>query len=360
MEWSTDNKYNEFNSYKGLTYYREYQAIVDWMEQKGQLLPPIECSLDPITLCNLNCYYCNSQRYLDDYRRMSREHMLRLIDFLAIWGVKGICFGGGGESLLNEDTWNLPSYVANRRIEPCIITNGTVMNDVILENMERCKWVAFSVDAATPTTFKRIKGVDMFGKVIENMKQVQGMTLRQAQDKTRLAYRFLLTTDNSFEIYAACQLAREIGCDTFHVRPVDLGRKDYKGDRKLLLDIDSVNQQYELCHKLETGTFKVQTVTHKFDENFLVKHNFTRCLASPICLQACTDGNCYVCPDHRMENRFKLGSQRNIKEWWGSDNHRELIKSIQPAQECSRCNWSEYNRQIEQVVMVDKMNRNFP
>ncbi len=352
VEWSNDNKYNEFNSYKGLTYYKEYQAIVNWMNGEGELLPAIESSFDPITLCNLKCYYCNSYRYMDDYQKMSRGHMVKMIDFMADWGVKGLCFGGGGESLLNKDMWDLSSYMSAKGIQPAIITNGTVVNNVILENMRSCKWVAVSVDAATPETFLKIKGVDLFDKVISNMRQMVG--------KTRLAYRVLLTTENSHEVYKACLLAKDIGVDTFHVRPVDLGRWDYTGNKTLTVNVEDIKEQFEKCHELETPTFKVQTLTHKFGDNFEVKHNFTKCLATPICITMCTDGNCYLCPDHRVEERFKLGSQDNISEWWGGDAHRELVKSIDPDKECSRCTWSEYNRQIENVVEIDKMNRNFP
>lgn len=352
MEWSEDNKYNEFSSMKGLTYYREYQAIVNWMAGKGKPLPAIECSCDPITLCNLKCYYCNSQRYIEDYQKMSLGHMKKMIDFLANWGTKGICFGGGGESLLNKDTWYLPSYAAQRGLQPCIITNGTVMNESIVENVASCKWMAFSVDAATPETFQYIKGVDLFNIVIGN--------IRNVVRKTRVAYRFLLTSDNAHEILDACVLAKQIGCDTFHVRPVDLHRSDYKGGRELVLNLESILSQYQKCHELETANFKVQTVMHKFNSDFTPKHHFKKCLASPICLQACTDGYCYVCPDHRMEDRFKLGSQESIQDWWGSDEHRSIIQSIVPDRECSRCTWSEYQKQITEVVSKDQMNRNFP
>ncbi|KKK62586.1 hypothetical protein LCGC14_3002840, partial [marine sediment metagenome] len=113
------------------------------------------------------------------------------------------------------------------------------------------------------------------------------------------------------------------------------------------------------CHEEETDDFHVYTVIHKYDENFHVKHDFKKCLASPLVIQCCTDGNCYVCVDHRMEERFKLGSQKDIKQWWGGDKHKELVQSIDPLTECSRCTWSEYNKQTE-VIENDSMCLAFP
>ena len=369
MEWVKDNRYNGFNSYKGLTYYSEYRSIVDWMSGKNarHTLPPIECSFDPIAECNLQCYYCNSQRYLIDNpdevkeKVMSRRHMVKVIDFLARWGVRGICFGGGGESLLNKDSRDLVGYSAWLGMHSAIITNGTLMNETILKSLLQCNWVSFSVDAGTPKTFKRIKGVDLFQKVITNIKKlVDARDGQQHPFLNRIAYRVLLVPENVDDVLTACKLAKELGVDQFHVRPADLRRKDNKKARNLDVDYEYVNAIFNECLELETEDFKVQTVKHKFSYDFEVEHHFKRCLASPICLQACTDGNCYVCPDHRLEERFKLGSQKDILDWWGSKEHRELLTSIDPATECSRCTWSEYNRQIEEVVIENRMEISFP
>ncbi|KKK79959.1 hypothetical protein LCGC14_2828260, partial [marine sediment metagenome] len=83
------------------------------------------------------------------------------------------------------------------------------------------------------------------------------------------------------------------------------------------------------------------------------KHDFTKCWASPLVTQICTDKKSYVCVDHRMEPRFEV-------KGWGSDEHRQLLEGIDPATECSRCTWSSYNKQIEEVVLKDSMHVNFP
>ena len=116
MEWKS--KYNSFNSYKGLTWFTShYLPIAKWFKGEGELPPPIELSLDPGHLCNFGCPHCNAQRYLvinpeevpEDKRLMTREHLRKLIDFMAEWGVRGVCMGGGGEPLMNKAVWDLPS-----------------------------------------------------------------------------------------------------------------------------------------------------------------------------------------------------------------------------------------------------------
>src|SRR3990167_4821690 len=119
MEWS--DQYNEFNSMKGLSYFENYQKILAWMDGKGALPPPIECNLDPFAGCNINCYFCITQRYLrttpeevGPMRKLPAEYMLRLVDFLANWGVKGICISGGGEPTLASGLWNV-AYRATQK-----------------------------------------------------------------------------------------------------------------------------------------------------------------------------------------------------------------------------------------------------
>ena len=154
-----------------------------------------------------------------------------------------------------------------------------------------------------------------------------------------------------------------MGVQDFHVRPVDFERNDIEGHGKLELDRSTILEEFERCHEEETEDFHVYTVTHKFNPNFHVKHDFAKCLATPLVLPILQDGNAYLCVDRKMERPFRLGScypkPESILTWWGSDYHRDIIKSVDIGL-CSRCTWSEYNCQMEEVVLKDKMCLSFP
>ena len=364
MEWRNENKYNSFNSYKGLTYYEHYKKIVAWMEGKGDLSAPVECSLDPVMQCNHNCYYCNSQTYLHNNLAkippLNWGEMNVLINFLAGWGVKGLCFGGGGESTLNSEVPTMINLAHVKGMETALVTNGSMLFDGDLRvSLMTSRWVGISLDAGDAETFKKIRGVDKFNEIIVGISRLVEMK-RKEKSKVDIGIKVLLLPENCNKLYDICLLAKSLGVDDFHIRPVDLERKDFKTLQKFDFDIPLVHGQFARCHELETDTFHVYTVMHKYDENFHVKHDFNKCLASPLVIQVCTDRQCYVCVDHRMEGRFRLGSMDNINEWWGSDRHKELVKNIDPHKECSRCTWSEYNRQMEEVVQNDRMCLAFP
>lgn len=366
-EWSDKNKYNSFNSNKGLIWFNtNYVPIAKWFEEEGELPPPIELSLDPAHLCNFECGHCNAQRYLvlnpdevkEDKKIMTKEHLKSLIDFTGDWGVRGVCIGGGGEPLMNKNIWDLPSYIAKKGMKSSFATNGSLINEKIAEQMMYSRWVGVSIDSGTKETFKKVHGIDLFDRIIDNLRLLV-KTKRRTGSNVDIAYKFLIRPDNWQDLFEACRLAKNIGVRDFHARPVDLERKDFVSAMKLNYNIEEIQEQFHECHQMEEGDeFRVFTIMHKYDPEFRVKHTFKNCVSSSLMLQACSDGNAYVCADHRIENRFKLASHypdvEQIRKFWGSDKHRELLKSINVDKECGRCTYGEFARQIEELAMGSK------
>jgi len=360
IEWSGKSKYNPFNSFKGLAYYDHYRAIVGWLNGNDYLPPPIEVNLDPVMGCNLNCYFCITQRYMKGvkHKQLPLDYMLELVDFLVDWGVKGLCISGGGEPTLHKGLGDLIAY-ASWKMDVAVVTNATNLIEELLD----CRWVALSVDAATRDTYKAIKGKDMFNKVCDNIGELARFR-KETGSETDLCFKFLIIPENQGEIYDACVLAKELGVRDFHTRPVDFERKDIEGAKPLEMDIQAIHKQFNKCHAEETDDFRVFTVMHKFDSQFHVKYDYKSCLAPPLILPILTDGNAYICVEHKMEKKYRLGScypePDEILGWWGSDEHRQMIKSVIPKRDCSRCIYSEYNKQIEEVVVKDGMCLAFP
>jgi len=364
-EWSDRSKYNSFNSFKGLTYFESYYIpIVKWWNGQSNTLPaPIELSLDPAHLCNFQCGHCNAQRYLvnhpdevpDDRKIMTQEHLKNLIDFVADWGVRGVCIGGGGEPLMNKNVWTLPQYIYEKGLKSSFATNGSLVNDIIANQMMYCRWVGVSVDAGTKEVFKEVHGIDNFDRVINNLRTLVAKK-QETNSSVDLSYKFLIRPDNWKDLYEACRIAKDIGVRDFHARPVDLERKDFESAMQLNYDLDAIQELFVKCHELEDGEkFRVFTVMHKYSPDFRVMHTFTNCVSSPLMLQACSDGNAYVCADHRIEPRFRLCSHypnpEEVRKFWGSEKHRKLLKSICVNKECGRCTYGEYARQIEELAL---------
>jgi len=351
-EWSKQNEFNSFNSWKGLLYADWYKAVM-----RRNFLPPVEASLDPIHQCNLLCEHCNAHGYLTDKnlkeRRMPDDHLMKLVKFLGRWGVKAICFGGGGEPTLHSKLADAIQLTTKLGMEASVATNGTLFNEKLLNALILCRWVGISIDAATPQTYQKGRNEDLFDTAVNNMSSLV-KKVKKTKSKCDVAYKFLIFDYNQHEMYDACKLAKKIGVRDFHARPADFLHQGMgKKRKKLNYDIDLILEQFEKCHRLESDNFRVFTVMHKFDERLRPRRDFSQCYAAPLCIQLCADGNIYFCPDTRHQKELLLGSHypdpENILKIWGGEKHRRLVFGETPALCHSRCTFAPYNRQCENL-----------
>ena len=315
---------------------------------------------------------CNASRYLEDDQkervRIPDDVFPNLISFLANWGTKAICFGGGGEPTLHTSLGEMLKLSKGMGMENSIATNGINFDDELIKTaVETCRWIGVSVDAAYRGTYLKGRGVDKFYDTINTIKKLS----KYAADhklNCDVAYKFLLFEYNQHEVYDACQLAKAMGAKDFHVRPADLSHQGmhskYKG-KASPYDIESVKAQFEKCHELADEKFRVFTVVHKFDDQFLPKKPFSQCYAAPCCIQICPNGKVYFCPDQRYNESYCLGDWYpdpfKIEEFWGSEKHYDLVFNSGKCNCNTRCTFNPYNEQAEKLVMNsdDPICRNF-
>lgn len=361
-EWT--DPYNSFNSWKGLTYYPQYQGII-----QDKLLPPVEASIDPTYVCNIDCVWCNSWRILHKSEKvghkMTREHLLSLCTFLADWGVRGFCFAGGGDPTLHPGMWEALELIKAKGKQSSIITNGIEIRTEERRRIavECTRWIGISLDAGDRQTYAELKKTSpkKFDHILENVQAMLEMA-RQTKSRCEIAIKYLIHPTNQHEILKACEIARDLGVHHFHARPAASENIEGLGE-VLHFDMDLVNQQLAECMKMQTARFKVFGVRHKFTETMNLKHGFSRCWSAPLTIQCGADGFVYNCVDWRGDPDYVLGSHfpdpKQILEFWGSSRHVQFLKKVQ-VDNCPRCTYGIYAQQIEHAVLNDEMCVDFP
>ncbi len=300
---------------------------------------------------------------------MPEDHLLKLADFYAEWGVKSTCIAGGGEPLMNRGVKNFLLRLKKNGIEAGIITNGLFLNEELSEVIaETCRWIGISVDAGTNKTYRKIKNIhddSFFIKVINNIEKLTTI-IKNKETKCDVAYKYLLHPTNAKEIFIAAQLAKSIGVKDFHLRPVgwDNIMKTLKKDPIDFTSVlEEIDRQIEESMKLEDENFRFFGIKHKFRPNFERKVNFKRCWASPLVLTFGADGKCHLCFDIRGKEELILCSHypdpKEVLKHWNSDRHKKILKSIN-VNKCPRCTFGPYNEIVEKVFIKDSMCRNFP
>lgn len=348
IEWLEDHKWNSFNSWKGLMYKLHYDAIL-----AGKFLPPVEVSIDPVNDCQLNCFWCNGKDVRDRKVRMTREHLLELCDFFAEWGVKGVCFAGGGEPTLHEDLGEAFLRLHSLGIPVSIITNGLFLNDDQLKAIALySRWIGISIDCAKPETYKEIKGQDRFRDVIRNISSLLEYKARE------VTYKFLVHPKNQYEIYDAIRTAAQLGCHAIHIRPVSF-RNFQKHEEQF--DIIRINKQIFEGFSDYGEDIKIFAVKHKFDKDMHVKFPFKKCLATPLMPIFQADGTVTLCIDRKKDDSLVICRHDNpqtVLRIWGSDYHKAVIDKIK-IDECPKCTITHLNEQIERAIINDEMDYAF-
>lgn len=349
-EWESSSEYNSFNSWKGLMYVEHYRAILE-----GKFLPPIEASVDPANRCNLKCRWCNG---FDVYNRnilMDSGHLLDLVRFFKDWGVKGVCFAGGGEPTLHPALDKAIDLCYALKLPVAVISNGTFTNNDSLINSLAAysRWVGISIDAATAETYKRLKGVDRLNDVFNTIRKLEKKGARE------VTFKFLLHPDNQHEVFDAVMIARDLGCHRIHIRPVSFRNFQEVEDN---YNIDLINEQVMRGRGMfESERFKVFYIQHKYNNDLHRKFNFKKCLATPIMPIFQANGDISICIDRKADTSLVIGSHLDIskiKDIWGGDKHKQVIDSVK-LNECPKCTLNRYNEQIEYAVINNGMDYEF-
>lgn len=357
-EWSSP--YNEFNSIKILFFKEHLKAIIE-----GKFLPPITVDTDPTNLCNFNCIWCNAKGFRGQSPfSMTPDHLLKLADFYKEWGVKSTCVAGGGEPMLNPGFAPFLRRLDKNGIKSGVISNGSFMNDENAEAVARhSSWCGFSMDAGSREVFMKVKGVKekgMFDKIVGNIKKLVNVK-KSLNSKIEITYKFLLHPFNVADVYRAAKLAKSLGMNTFHLRPVcwdNLYSQEHDKPINFSSYVGAIEREIEKAKKLEDEHFKFYSVRHKFGEKFERKINFKKCLATPLLATFGADGNVHLCFDVRGKKEWILcrhyPDPREILKVWGSDRHKKIIESIN-IDKCPRCTFGPYNEIIEKAIIEDKM-----
>ncbi len=391
QEWLPHKRWNPFNSNKLLAHVYRWRLI-----RRGRPLPPpVLITVDPTNVCNFNCVWCNAA-YIRERRQSSLSALAlrRLADFLPRWsegnpefppGVEAICVAGGGEPLLNPHTPEFIDRVTAHGVQVGLVTNGTRLIDAI-DALSQSTWIGVSLDAATPATFNKLKGLPpastAFNQICDNIAILMDYAkkhhkhLGSSHPSYGVSYKYLLyNLENIGEMFQAAKLAKEIGCKNIHFRPAGTPWDKIGTPEEITFtqeNIDLFQEQIARVLELDDETFSVYGVTHKFSSQFSRANYFKQCYAifmsgvvePPASPEHGEDAFVLgLCCDRRGDEKLELVSQTSdfgeINRLWGGKQHWRLHDRIMVAEECPRCTYQPHNEIYEEVILNDSMTYKF-
>ncbi len=151
--------------------------------------------LQHYTLCNLRCSYCtygrSKQQYPPQYDALGILHLFDKEDVM--WNAH-VDFAGGEPTLLD----NLKDYLEffrARRIRVLMHTNAVRFSKNIYDGLAdgSIYWCTVSVDAGTPSTYRRLRGGDYYLQLLENLSRY---AVAGSKGKGMLAVKYIFCKSN--------------------------------------------------------------------------------------------------------------------------------------------------------------------
>lgn len=331
---------------------------------------PLVVELDTTEACDLACPGCISEDIMKTQNRFSNERLLELGKEFYEAGVKAVVLIGGGEPLAHPAIGDFIKYLGEHDIHIGITTNGTFIKKHLDVIAKYSSWTRVSMDAASDKVFSTLRpskgGKSKFDLIIENMRML-------AEVKTgKLGYSFLIQTEadgpgiisNTHEIYQAAELARDIGCDYFEVKPSYQFRNnmDHALMRHAPKDMEEAKQQVARLDELETASFTImKAINLEHSLNGIQEDqpkNYHSCPATALRTLICPSG-AFVCPYWRGKERMRIGDLHNTSfaSMWHGEIRKKVMEYLDPSVHCKfHCLRHDSNIETFKLIQAKEAN----
>lgn len=295
--------------------------------KKGKDVYPITCEIDPSNACNLNCSFCMYAKGLKKNRDiLPWKTYYNLITELKILGVRSITFTGGGEPLMNPRFNDMVSEAHSVGFEIGLITNGTLLDRV--ENLNYFKFIRISLDAYDKKSYEKIKGKDLFNKVIKNIIRV---TKRKVTD---IGISYVVCEDNVNGIEEIQEILSGIGIKYIQFKPAWINGGKFE---------------------LPEGISGDKTI---ITDRYIAKNNLP-CLIAGLIGIVGADSKVYFCCQYRLNKKFCLGSleEESFASLW--KKRKNIVPDISKCPQCRYQNYAEGYEIFSQPKYTFLKHKNF-
>ncbi len=225
---------------------------------------PLYLQLEVTNACNSRCQMCNHRETIKNPGFMSLKEFKKIVDEVK---PATLNLTGMGESFLNKDFLEMVSYAKSKGIPVGLATNFTLVGDKIKEICgSGLDMVKVSIDSSNKKNYKKIRGIDCFELVTENIRKLQEFKEKHGLEKPELRLNFALQRDNLDELDEVVGMAKDFRAKAVYVQYMEFVNMEYK--KKVVVGNLSFN---ELKEKLEKGLEKANTLKVKTNIPILLR-----------------------------------------------------------------------------------------
>lgn len=178
---------------------------------------------DITSKCGLRCKHCYNSKYFinKDFLDPSVSDVIKAMSLFEEMGVTRIHFLGG-EPLMSLALFPALMIAKIKSIITTITTNGMHLSRTMAEVLFGLgvSFIAVSLDGISSETNDSIRGKDVFGKVVENLKNAIDIR-NKTNAATKIYITMTLTKKNAFQSNGVLNFVKEIGADGVLIATLD-------------------------------------------------------------------------------------------------------------------------------------------
>ena len=231
---------------------------IDWMcvDKNAEIPLPRSLYLEVTNRCNLKCRACLQFRGMEEQPRdLSLREVKLIVDQIPILG--RAVLHGIGEPLLNKELAEIIGYLKERKAYIIFNSNAILLNSKWAEKLisSELDELRVSLDAATESTYKRVRGSDKFLQVVENIETLLRMRKAAHSATPKVSVWLVATNANVKDLPETIRLAARVGIDEVYLQrlvyPIDgpgygLANKEKSITDPSLRDVDILKKSMAL------------------------------------------------------------------------------------------------------------------
>jgi len=180
---------------------------------------PRSLYLETTNRCDSKCQTCiRTFRSLEPPADLTLEQVKAITKQFSV--LERVVLHGIGEPLLNREIFEIVAYLKTRAAtvlfnSDAISLTATRALRLIQSGLDEYR---ISLDAATRQTYRRLRGVDQFDRVVANVRRLVQLERGRSRSAPRVSLWFTASRANLDELLAFVRLAADLGVDEVYVQ----------------------------------------------------------------------------------------------------------------------------------------------
>jgi len=332
---------------------------------KGKIIPPYELEVQPSGICNLKCKHCFGKTYpriihmlsIDDFAEIAMQASDFTVQEFDIQTLK-LC-GTTGEPLLNPNIVEGMKIFHDTGKKIVLFTNGVNLCDTVRDNRNEKYYdvisrnvhrLNLSLDADCAETFLRLKGKNLFGRIICGL---ENLVMRKNSENLpiQIHVSYVIGAENYKGIIPAAKILKNIGVDgvLFRIDFTDLATTQSLSE--------TILESLEEAKSYSTDRISITSVYTK-DEisgcSDAFAPNNIRCFNQYFWACIGPDCNLYACGHRTHAGVHSYGNiySQPLKELWTERIKPEIAIEL-PDEKCLVCSPSSMRRNMFMNFLSD-------